>query len=86
MLVFGGVSRLNFYLRGFSAIDGKVSFQKNPQLQEAEEDEAMREAHGDMVAAGSRATRIAPGGVPGLEDRREGAEGKLGGVKVDEGQ
>jgi len=37
--------------------------------QEAEEDEAMREAHGDMVsAAGSRAARIAPGAVPGLEE------------------
>ena len=78
--------------RGRPAIDGWVSFQKNQQLQEAEEDEAMREAHADMVnAAGSRATLIAPGGVPGLEDRREGAPedgggGKLGCVKVDEGQ
>lgn len=51
-------------------------------MEEAEEDEAMREAHGDMVsAAGSRAARIAPGAVPGLEDPMDaGMRFKLGKV------
>ena len=40
----------------------------------------MREAHGDMVsAAGSRAARIAPGAVPGLEDPMDASWGRCEG-------